>query len=255
MNIKEKRNKIVNDIYLNTISKFDKSGINTEKYKKFFDNMNDKEFTKWANSFFSDETQNIYLEILPYKNEPVLEDIIEAANYLKMPLDEYVYFRNGDNKKDPVKTAYKVPVMYVMIKVLEQKLIKKNSYSLDSDIRNSRSGQLTGDDKVARLTEPELFYMTAFNANYSMMELRGPRSDDLVAKMQMNKQIMQQGYFNLNEIDSDLQNKTTLNTVDVFLIGAGIMSDLVTEDLELKRTLDNKKKRITTQDKFESKHK
>jgi hypothetical protein len=39
-------------------------------------------------------------------------------------------------------------------------------------------------------------------------------------------------------MESDVGNKTTLNTVDVYLLGMGLNSDLVTKGLMTKKTLD-----------------
>ena len=71
-----------------------------------------------------------------------------------------------------------------------------------------------------------------------MKELNGPRADDLIMKQQMYTKIANDGYVSLEDLDSDPANKTTLNTVDVFLMGMGFNSDLVTKGLMLKKTLN-----------------
>jgi hypothetical protein len=72
--------------------------------------MSDEAFDKFMKKFLKDDEENFYMEILPYKNEPVLEDIVEAAKYLEVPLDEYVYYRHDGNALDPLRSKYKVPV-------------------------------------------------------------------------------------------------------------------------------------------------
>jgi hypothetical protein len=59
----------------------------------------------------------------------------------------------------------------------------------------------------------------------------------------MYKQIATQGYCQLKDLTNDVANKYTLNTVNDFLIGCGLMSDLVTDTLELRRTIDERKVR------------
>jgi len=141
----------------------------------------------------------------------------------------------------------------ITIKKLQQMLMKKNSYSLTIDTRNARTNQLTGDDKIARFTEAENFAAAIWGIEDGTKELLGARADDSVAKTQLYRQIAQQGYCTLSEVENDLANKHTLNTVDVFMIGAGIMSDLVTEGLELRRTEDARKKRASTSEKVSNK--
>jgi len=121
-------------------------------------------------------------------------------------------------------------------------LMKKNSYSLDIDQRSQKTNQLSGDDKVARITEAENYALSVYEADESLKEFLGPRADDSVAKTAMYKQIMTEGYCKLEDLPNDVANKYTLNTVDTYLIGAGIMSDLVTSTLELVRTQDEKRR-------------
>jgi len=137
-----------------------------------------------------------------------------------------------------------------MIRKLQQMLMKKNSYSLTIDSRNLRTNQLTGDDKVARLTEAENFAASIWGVKDGLKEMMGPRADDSVSKTQLYKQIAQQGYCKLEDIEDDLANKYTLNTVDVFMMGAGLMSDLVTSGLELRRTEDDRKRRKSSSERI-----
>jgi len=107
--VKEKRKKI-EELVLNTMSLIDKTKSNTEKYEKFFKSMNDEQFSKWINKFIKDPDENFYMELLPYKNEPVLQDLVNAGKYLNCPLDEYIYLRHDGNKDNPIRSAQKVPV-------------------------------------------------------------------------------------------------------------------------------------------------
>lgn len=109
MTISEKRKKIETMI-ITTMNKMDKSGLNGDKYKAFFKSMSDEQFAKWSKSFLSDPEENFYMEILPYKNEPKLKDLIEAGDYLNVPLDEYIYYRDNGNIDNPIRSKYKVPV-------------------------------------------------------------------------------------------------------------------------------------------------
>jgi hypothetical protein len=121
--------------------------------------------------------------------------------------------------------------------------MKKNSFSLDIDVRNQRTNQLTGDDKVARISDGENFALNVYQADYAIKEFFGPRADDDVQKTELYKQIAMQGYCQLQDLTDDVKNKHTLNTVDVFFTGAGIMTDLVTEGLATVRSTDLERRR------------
>jgi hypothetical protein len=68
-----------------------------------------------------------------------------------------------------------------------------------------------------------------------------PRADDMVAKEEMYAAIAQKGYVSLNELTNNVDNKVTLNTLDVYLIGCGIKSDLITRGSYLRKTINSKK--------------
>lgn len=251
MTIKEKRSQI-ETMVLKTMSLIDKTGLNTKKYKEFFKSMSDEKFKRWMNEFLKDPDKNFYMELLPHKNEPVLKDLMDAGKYLDIPLEEYIYLYDTETKKR-IRTKQPVPVGYLSLKKLQQMLMKKNSYSLDISVRNQKTGLLTADSRVARITEAEQFALAAYGAKAVQKELMGPRADDSIAKSELYKSIMTQGYAKLSDLTDDKANKQTLNTVDVFFLGCGIKTDLITDGLELRRTIENKKRRQTAAEKAQDK--
>ena len=88
--VSSKRKKI-EDLVLKFFSIIDTSGKNTKKYKEFYAQMSDGEFSAYMNNFIKDEKANFYLEIFPFEFEPNLKDIKAAADFLGIELDEYVY--------------------------------------------------------------------------------------------------------------------------------------------------------------------
>jgi len=51
-------------------------------------------------------------------------------------------------------------------------------------------------------------------------------------------------------LKSDTKNKQALNTLDVYFTAAGIMTDLLTPGLEFRYTLDNKKRKELSHEKY-----
>jgi len=247
------KRKKIEDMVLKTMNLLDKTGKNGEKYKGFFKSMSNTQFTTWIKKFMKDENEHFYLEIIPYENEPDLKTIKKAANFLNVPLEEYVYYKHDGNKDEPIRSKTKVPVGYLHLRRLQQILSKKNSYSLDIKSRNMKTNQVTGNDKIARITDAENYALMTYGSEEALKEFFGPRADDSKKKMQMYKQISQQGYLQLKDLKSDLGDKQTLNTVDVYFMGAGIMTDLVTGGLALDRTLKNKNKKDLSREKYEKK--
>lgn len=228
------------------ITTLDPTEENTMVYKNKFSKMNDREFEKWLKSFLNNEDDNFTLEIVPYKREIELKNIKKAAKKMGVPLNEKVAlpFENPDG--EVVWTTTEVPVMYVNIKRVQQMIAKKNAMSTSIEMRDSKSGQVTGDDKNARNSDVENISLIAINADETLKEMIGPRSDNLPAKAEMLKKIAKDGYVSNKDYTIRKFDKTAINTMDIYFLSAGIKTDLVTDGLILKRTVINRNKDKTS---------
>lgn len=239
------RKEYENFIYdmMNTL---DPTEENTMIYRKKFSSMTDKEFEKWLKEFFNNEDANFTMEAVPYKREIELKNIKKAANKIGVPLLEKVAlpFENPDG--DVVWTATEVPVMYINVKRVQQMVAKKNAMSTSIEMRDSKSGQVTGDDKNARNSDVENISLIAINADETLKEMVGPRSDNLVAKAEMLKKIAKDGYVSNKDYKINKFDKTAINTMDIYFLAAGVKTDLVTDGLLLKRTVLNQNKDKTS---------
>ena len=197
--------------------------------------MTDADFEKWANAMGHDLDDTIQMFQLPFE-EMKMTQIKDAANYIGCPLEEYIWYRHND--ADGIRTKMRVPVGFLHIKRVQQLLAKKNRYAFDTDDTSFKTGQVKGDAKVASLSDPETFMLSALNADNALKEFLGPRADNQSAKRDMYKQISQDGYATLEGMEEDITQKTTLNTMNVYLLGAGIKSDLVVNSLKTAYTID-----------------
>lgn len=221
----EKRRKI-EQLIDKVFSTLDTTGLNAKKYKDLFAKMNDAQFTTWVKNLVNNDNEFLFLEVLPFKAEPTVNDIEKTAKLLNVPLEEYVYIQNDGDTADPVRTRYKVPVMYLYIKKMQQILSKKNSFSMGIDKRNSKFNQVTDKDKAAKLTEPEVYSLMAIGAEDTIRELFGPRADN-DNKDEFYRRLSLDGYVSLNELKNNPSGKSTLNVLNVYLLGMGIKSDIV----------------------------
>lgn len=229
---KEKRKKI-ELIVLGVMDKLDKSKINSKKYKDFFANMSDMEFDKWIKRFLEDEDENFRLEVLPFKNEPSYQDIEAAAKLINVPLEEYVYLpMEKTSEGEPIRTKFKVPVGYLHIKRLQQIVSKKTNYSTSISKRNSMTNQVTGESKVARNSDMETQALYAMESNLIAKELLGARADNQSKKLAMYNMISRDGFVSQTAIDEagSIFERSSLNMIDMYLLGCGLKSDLVTND-------------------------
>ena len=115
--------------------------------------------------------------------------------------------------------------------------MKKNGISTDISERSALTNQVTGKDKNGRESDLENTMLTALGMTNTLKELNAPRADDAVMKQQMLRDIALNGYCRLEDMTDDIRNKTTLNTVDCYIRGMSIETDLVTKGLMLSSTL------------------
>ena len=233
----QKREEMETLIY-DFFSAFDKTETNTKHYQDMFSKMSDTQFDKWFKDFFDNPKAYLVLNICDYENTIQLDDIEDAAKVLNIPLFETVYMPYVTmNKKKTIATPIPVPVGYLNIKRTQQTISKKNGLSTSIDTRSALTAQVTGADKNGRESDLENTMLASLGMVNTMRELNGPRADDMSMKNQMLHDIALNGYVKLEDLDDDVENKTTLNTVNVFLLGMGLDSDLVTKGLMLPASL------------------
>ena len=126
----------------------------------------------------------------------------------------------------------------VHIKRVQQILSKKNHYSFDNEETELKTGQVKGESKVASMSDPEAFALTAIGADKALEELLGPRADNYAKKTDMYRQIVKYGYCSLDELKGDVSKSTALNTLNTYLLASGIRSDLIVNSLKTHYTIN-----------------
>ena len=261
----EVQNKI--DRVLRTL---DPTGKNADKYKAMFEKMSDGQFVAFFQKMASDPNNNFYVEVdLFDKKSVTMASIKKAGELMKCPLEEYVEVFHTSGDGSPVRSAYRVPVFYVHLKRMQQILSKKNRMNIDvmkAGARSKLTGSLSDRDKTGRLTDSDTlallsatnnvkddynFEKDARNAllgrdpdNYILKEILGARADNMHHKFQMQTEISILGQSMLSGFEEkNIHAGQALNTLDVFLVGAGLKSDLITDGLMTKQAIQEKAKK------------
>ena len=235
--------KAIENLLYSVYDALDPSGNNTDKFKMIFAPMSDKEFEKFIRDIVGNKNENFTLDIVEFEHMLKFEYCEKAADVLGIPLMEYVYMPHlSMDKSRVIVTKEKCLVGYINIKRTQQLLAKKNGLSLSNEKRSATTGQVvstsTHKDKNARDSDIEATMLVSLGADKILQELHGPRADDLHMKLQMNKSIATKGYVLLDELDNLSTNKVTLNTVNTYLLGMMIKSDLVSPTYILPKTSD-----------------
>lgn len=228
--ITDRRKKVV-DYIVKVMNLLDPTGDNGKYYQEKFDKMTDAQFDKYIREFLQDEKSQFYLAIVEYERDLTIENIEKCAEFMKVPLLEYVALPYLTNDPDNViVTPYPVPVGYIHEKRMPQTLLKKSAGSTKIEKRSPLTGQVTSEDKNARNSDLETYSLVAVDAVNALTEFMGPRADNMEAKNTMYNDIAKNGYVSLKDLNlEDPYNKVALNTLDAYFNMMGISTNLISD--------------------------
>lgn len=210
----------------------DPSGANTERMKSLFATFKtDKEFYRYMKRYFEDPDHYWPVSYKPYDNPVNMEFVHNLAKKHGIPLYEIVYMPYlGPDPDDPPGTVNPIMVIDYPIKRLKQMVYKKSHTSLSTAKRNSETGQVTDQDKTARVTDNEVYSLIVQGQYDSAKEFFGLRADDLVAQNEAQRKIVRDGYLSLKDVDDDPLNKVTMNTMNYYILGSCLVTNLLSKD-------------------------
>lgn len=218
----------------------DPSKTNSDYYRKIFATMTDKDFEEFCKRRLPFRFHNSV-----FKVEPKMYDIIDAFKVLNKPLLEkvklpYVY---KNDKGEPVETQ-ECMVIYIHLKRMKQMLTKKNNTALNIGKRDMKTGRLMGEDKGGQETDKEFESLATMGLDWTMDEFARPKADAMEGISQMSNAILANGY--VSDKDLQIPNDDSLgkNTLNAYLLGAHIASNLVDIEYMTPYTAKNRAPRV-----------
>ena len=212
-----------------TTDKRDIKNFNEKYWTDKLSKMSDAQFTQFMKSL-KDKTDHLTIEVnMSGDTDMNLNEIYALADKVKVKLREHIIFRhlNPANPDNPVVTSSPALIVLVPVRKLQQMLDKKNTASGDIDSYNPLTGQVTGESRSAGISDAQTFALVATNQKNTLKELLGPRADDMESKMKMLREIETTGQVTLKDLNIKTSNKQALKTADMFLRGAGFITDLL----------------------------
>lgn len=208
----------------------DPTGRNTERLRALLKPMDDKTFYKFMDEFFDNEKKNIQIGYEAFDNPVNIQFIEKLAKKYDIPLYEIVYkpYLTGDIANPPA-SVHPVLVLDIPIKRLKQMVVAKSHTSLTNTKRDAKTGQVTGSDKTARVTDVEAYSLIVQELYACAQESYGPMADDQAASFEMQRQIQKNGEVSLADLPKDPLSKTTTNTIFYMMLGAGVTTNLIEE--------------------------
>lgn len=234
--LKQKREYVM-DYVCDMYDRLDPSGTNSKMFREKWGSLSDDEFSKKFEEFLhNDQQKGFYLEIVEFERDLTLENVIECAKAMNIPLWERVALPHiNGSLENAVVTPEPVPVGFIHAKRMPQMALEKNAGSISINKRNAFSGQVTGDDKNGVTSNVETYSMVASGATNALRELLGPRADNMKAKNQMYNAINRDGYVSLDELPNDPEDKVAINSLDAYFTMQGFRTNLVYKDGSIPR--------------------
>ncbi len=202
----------------------DKTGFNGKRTRVMLNKMGDREFIRFMERMRNEDDYNFCFEIDSYGPDgaPDVDRIEKVAKKYGVKLREHVIMPHRNPGGPPVVTKDPVPIIYVQVKRYQQMLDKKNSIAGTNDKINPITGQVTGSDKGASLSDLETYTLVATNQYDTIKEFLGPRADDSYSKQQMLTAIERDGKVSIKDLDIRTGNKQSIKTAEAFMKGAMI---------------------------------
>lgn len=236
---RQQREEAENLIYKVFDAAEDGTHMNSDYYRGIFSKMNDDQFY----NFFKSKRLPLRFHYEIFKVEPKMDTVIAAFKCLtngaklihKVNLP-HVY---RDSKGRPVQSQ-ECLVIHVHIKRMKQNVIDKTHVALNTEKRDMRTGLLSGHDKGARESDREFEGLGAFGLDFTMDEMSRARADSLRAANEMVSVIMSKGSVSDKDITVAKEDNLSKNMVNVYLLGAGIHSNLIDTEYMTPYTARNK---------------
>lgn len=236
------KRKEAEEVLYGVLDRLDPTGTNTKYYRNMFATMSDKKFKDFMMDIWDNFNQNYVLYIKDFEREVDLDKCEKAAKFLGIPLEEYVItpFDNM-NKEHPTVTKYPMIVGYHNEGRPQQTNTKKNSTSIHATQRSAITGQVVGDDKNGRSSDQENTALVLHGATNILKEFNGFRADGIKRSTYAISQITTTGQCDLDDIEAHggIEDRTTLNAVDMMFMAMHIKTDLVSPDYVLLTGEDN----------------
>lgn len=220
----------------------DKTKANSTHYKEMFADMTDAQFVKFISKNFPYRFHQ-----RPFEIEPSMSDACDACEkVLNVPVFETVKlpYQYINSKGEAVETEREQLVIYITLKKMQQFLTHKNSMSTDITNRNMKTGELLGGDKNGKSSDREIQGMVVLGLDNTSEEFSKAKADSMEAKALMYNTISTNGEVSINDIKTDLDDSLSRNMMNVYLLGANIMSNVISDDYMLPYTYKNKDREV-----------
>lgn len=193
-----KRKKVQDYIILH-MGHIDKTGLNADRYKTFFDRMDDKAFDAWMHDLKNGKTK-LYIYTPNMKVMTNTRDLLSVAKDIGLELFERIKMWDNIGKRF-YTTPHKYLILRLPVRRLKQYLMDKISVPDSDRITNPTTGQVVKPDKGSAISMTEAQTLDSKGLQKSISELLTVRGGNTTAYAAFKSNLEETGQSTLGELD------------------------------------------------------
>lgn len=206
--IKKRRAKIESRI-CKIMTSMDPSGDNTERYRKFFASLNDKQFAEYMENLRTrKDAVNIVMPNMVKRLD--MHSLIKAAEQIGLKVSHRLWMTDKTSGRKYL-TNQKYMVLTLPIRRAQQEWDKKLSVPNRDRKVDALTGQVIAEDRACALSSPEIQSLGVRGLTMTLRELIKTRGGDVQAWGDLNRQLMENGEATL----SSLNPRTRVRSADI----------------------------------------
>lgn len=225
MSISEKKKKILAYIKKN-LAPLDPEGMNIKRYVDMIESMSDNKFDQFMKHMRDGKFQ-FHMIIPNLTPKCSMDDILKAAENVELDLFHRIWFYDDASGKMFLSRS-KYPVFELPIRRMQQYLDKKLSVPDNDQTIDGLTGQVTGDDRAASLTNPEILSLHSKGLTTTLSEMVTIRGGDISSYGEFKRQMEESGEAIMETLPDDTVTRTAVVT-KILLEGMLLDNNLVNE--------------------------
>ena len=186
----------------------DPSKLNSKRYHRLLDNMNDKEFDQWMN-YVKEGKWRLHIVapnlIINLKNE----NLLKAADKAKCKLFHRIWMTDNATGRQYL-TDNEYLVLTLPVRRQQQFLDEKMSVPDNDRQIDGMTGQVTGDSRSSSITNPEIQILASRKLDATLEELVNVRGGNMLAYGEFKRQAEETGEINMSMFDPNTRSRVAV---------------------------------------------
>ena len=189
---------------------------NIAMYEEYFKGLSDDAFDKLMQRLASGETILPYYQSNLSKNKLTMDKILKLGDKLKINFFQRLWLT------DPVTNVrylspHKYLILDIPIRRQQEHVTKKKSVAEHSKFTDAWTGQPMGVSAASKISLPELMILESSGHEKAIEELIKVRGGDVIAFRESRQKLIEQGGFNLKDIEDLGTRPTSTETLGTLL--------------------------------------